>query len=1209
MNYKRLNNLLGWLVFAIALYTYTATMEKTVSLWDCGEYISTAHKLEVGHPPGAPLFNMLGRIFSAFVPSHDVAWSINFMSALVSALTILFLFWSITYLAKKMATQNGAEFSDGSAVAVLLSGLVGSLALTFSDSFWFSAAEGEVYAMSSFFSAAVVWATFKWEERADEPGADRWLILIFFLIGLSIGVHLLNLLAIPAIGYVYYFRKYKNTSPKGFLIAGVISIGVLGFVQAVLIPGIVSFPALFERMTKNSLGLPFNAGLILFFVLLFGLIIVGLRITHKRGNALLNTIINSFVVLCIGYSCFFMITIRSAANPPIDENNPENPVSFLSYLNREQYGSWPVLYGHYWNSAVYSEDYDGDGAFNVNDYTIDGNPMYMAGYSVKRGEDFIQGFRNEKEAKEFIAAKKLTGVEIVEEYFVSDDRKNIEYRYNDEHMTLFPRMFSPDPRHIDGYIKYSGYDPNNGNEPFVNPATGKEEVLPTFGNNLQFFFNYQLGWMYFRYFLWNFAGRQNDEQGIGPNPLEGNWLTGIDLIDNEHLGDQSKLPDSMKRNRAYNTYFMFPLILGLIGFFFQMIYARRDWFIILLLFVFTGIMIIVYLNPKPYEPRERDYAYAGSFYAFAFWIGLGVWALFDAAKRIKMKNLSTAAAVTFGFALLLMLAEMAAGQNHTFSYSILYMALISFGLLFVMVYIGQSNSPVRTIAVVAGLIGAPVPVLMAAQGWDDHDRSVRTTALDFATNFLETCEKNAIIFTHGDNDTFPLWYAQEVEGIRTDVRIVNLSLLGTDWYVDQMMRKAYDSDPVPFSAPEYMYRQGGLLDMVSLDASQNKDGIFLDLEEAMTFVMNDDNAKSPNGKKQMIIPSRTFSYKIDEKLIEKYAVITKDEMKSMVKEMKFTVPKTSLLKNDLFILDLIANNDWKRPVYFASGADSKTYIGLQDYFSSEGLAYKLVPIETKGGNPNSYGRVNVEKMYKNIMEVYKWGNMNVEGVNVDYYIRRTMTNNYRLMFYTLAQELVTQGKVASNKITFAETNIKTIEDTLAKGFGNRAVLEEQLAKLKSSLKTNKEIKKKNYEMAKNVINKCFEVMPEKNVPYDRIVPSFVPLMLEIGEKEKGMEVLNKLVKQETQNFDYYSSLEPRFAAGVMENAQVSFRIIFMLEDFTRKAGETKVADDLALKMDSMNAKLVKWVQRCDEESEEYRTIFNEYFPHLFAPQQQGLPGK
>lgn len=1176
MNFKKLNNIIGWVVFAIALYTYTATMERTVSLWDCGEYISTSNKLEVGHPPGAPLFNMTGRLFSAPVSQDNVALSINFMSALSSAFTILFLFWSLTYLAKKMATANGQEFTDGSIIAVLASGAIGALAYTFSDSFWFSAVEGEVYAMSSFYTAAVVWATFKWEERADEPGADRWLILIFFLIGLSIGVHLLNLLAIPAIGYVYYFRKFKVTTP-GFLIAGLVSMGILGFVQAILIPGIVGLPALIERISKNSMGLPFNVGLILSFLLIIGLIVLGLMWTHRNKKPLLNTIINCFMVVCIGYSCFFMIPIRSQANTPIDENNPENTASFISYLNREQYGSWPILWGPYWNSDINPDDINDDGKWDAQDYLVNGNPIYMAGYAVKRDGVLIQGFRTEKEAKDYVAQKKLGGVEISAEYFVSDDRKGIDYRYNPDHMTFLPRMFSREERHIHGYMAYSGYDPNNPDQTeFVSRITGKKTRLPTFGNNIRFLLRYQLGWMYFRYFMWNFSGRQNDEQGIGPNSLNGNWISGVPFIDNQHVGNQEKLPDSMSRNLAYNKFFMLPLILGLIGFFFQFIYAKKDWFVILLLFVFTGIMIIIYLNPKPYEPRERDYAYAGSFYAFAFWIGLGVWALYDAARKLKIFQVGVAAAATLLFATLVWLVERGSG-DFTFSYSLFYIALVGFGLLALMVLIGNmGNTQARTLAIVACLLGTPVPFIMAKEGWADHDRSNRTTALDFARNFLETCDENAIIFTHGDNDTFPLWYAQEVEGIRTDVRIVNLSLLGTDWYIDQMVRKAYKSDPVPFSAPEYMYRQGGLLDYVQLNAEKGPKGGFLDLKKAMKDVMNDDNVTtSPDGRKYMEIPSRTFSLKVDRSLIEKYGVLDKKELNKVVPEIRFTVPKGNLLKNDLMILDLIANNDWKRPVYFAGGADSKTYLGLDPYFQSEGLAYKFIPIETQADNPNAYGRVNVEKMYHNIMNVYKWGGMDKPGVNVDFFVRHTMTNNYRLMFYTLAQELSTRGKRADFFIKQYEAQIKAGQ-----------ISADSVSALQGKIKTQEAEKAKNFKMAKEVIDKCLQVMPESNVPYDRIMPSFVAIMYDINDQEGARKVARKLVEDHYKNFVYYTSLQPRFAPGiVMDDAELSYRIVGMMEKMTADNKDDQIHQEFERKLLEMNAMLVNWAAHAKVEDD------------------------
>jgi hypothetical protein len=713
--------------------------------------------------------------------------------------------------------------------------------------------------------------------------------------------------------------------------------------------------------------------------------------------------------------------------------------------------------------------------------------------------------------------------------------------------------------------------------------------------------------MYFRYFMWNFAGRQNDEQGVGPNCLNGNWVSGINVIDNEHVGNQDKLPESMKRNLGYNKFYMLPLILGLIGFFFHFIYAKKDWFVIMLLFVFTGIMIIIYLNPKPYEPRERDYAYAGSFYAFAFWIGLGVWARFDAARRIKLPQLGIAAGGTLAFGLFAMALESAVGNEHTFSYSIVFMALVGFGLMALMIVLGNNKTSSQTIALVACLLAAPVPYLMGKDGWNDHDRSNRTTALDFARNFLETCEPNAILFTHGDNDTFPLWYAQEVEGIRTDVRIINLSLLGTDWYIDQMLRKAYKSDPVPFSAPEYMYRQGGLLDYVQLDATRNKDNIFLDLREAMDYVTNDDNAQvTSDGRKSMSIPSRTFSLKAPVDTIRKYHVIPEGEMYKAERELKFTVPKGNLYKFDLMILDLLAHNNWKRPIYFAGGADTKTYLGLDPYFESVGLAYKLIPIKSDADrNPNSYGRVNIDSMYHKIMHVYKWGGMDHEGVNIDFFVRHTMTNNYRLMFYTLAQELSDRGKRAEFEVKQAKAKI----DFLTKAGSTQT---DSIATLEAVIKKNEAEKTKDYKMCKEIVEKCLAVMPEKNVPYDRIIPSFVPILYQIGDKAGAQKIADKLVNDHFANFTYYSSLQPRFAPLVMDDAELSFKVVAMMEKLAEDNKDKANQEKYGAKFEQINNMLASWAQRCKDEDQEYLMAFAEAFPHLFQTQPNNpmmMPGK
>ncbi len=695
--YKKLNNIIGWIIFAIATVVYIITSEPTASFWDCGEYIATAYKLQVGHPPGAPLFQLLGRFFSlfAFGDSSLVARMINTMSALSSSFTILFLFWSITMLAKKIVLASG-EITKAKMYAIFGSGIVGALAFTFSDSFWFSAVEGEVYAMSSFFTAIVFWAILKWEETADEDHSYRWLILIAYLIGLSIGVHLLNLLAIPAITFVYYFKKYKPTK-KGIFITLIISFIILTVIMYIIIPWIVQLAGLFERFFVNAIGLPFNTGTIIYFILLISGIIWGLIYTKKHKKVILNTIILGFIFILIGYSSFFLLIIRSNANTPIDENNPEDAISLLAYLNREQYGDWPLLHGQYYNAPLVDRK--------------DGNPVYI---------------KDKEKGK----------------YVISDDRKNTIPVYDSRYETIFPRMWSStETIYVDDYKRWAGIkrDPDN-------------KHIPTFGENLRFFFKYQLGHMYLRYFMWNFAGRQNDIQGRG-GLLKGNWISGINFIDEWRLGPQNNLPESME-NKGRNKFYFLPLILGLIGLFYQFNKNYKDGIVVSLLFIMTGIAIVIYLNQYSPQPRERDYAYAATFYAFAIWIGLGVLSIFDFfAKKFKLK-------------------------------------ISAFATILVCLIL--------------------VPGIMAKDGWDDHDRSGRYTALQVAKNYLNSCAQNAILFTNGDNDTFPLWYMQEVENYRTDIKLINTSLFAKDWYIDQQKRKTYKADPIPSQLTHKQYREGSL---------------------------------------------------------------------------------------------------------------------------------------------------------------------------------------------------------------------------------------------------------------------------------------------------------------------------------------------------------------------------------------------------------------
>jgi hypothetical protein len=1063
-NYARWNTILGWGVFLVASMVYLLTLESTVSLWDCGEYITAAYKLEVGHPPGAPLFMVLGRLFSFFAAPENVAVWINRLSAFSSSFTILFMFWSLTLFVKKMILSKKSDLSSGDQMAIFLSAGVGALAYTFSDSFWFSAVEGEVYAMASLFTAVVFWAILKWDEEMAliqngtlslDQSPNRWLILILFLLGLAIGVHLLGILVIPAICFVIYFRVYKESSVKGLILTGVLSIFLLGFIQEGIIAGSISLASSFEVAFVNSLGLPFYSGTIFFFILLISVCLFFVRYARKKGNTILYNSFMGLIFLLIGYGSFAVIVIRSNANTPLDENDPENLVTLHSYLKREQYGSAPILYGNYWNSLKKGEIMTEEGPELTNrDEWKDLSPYFLRRFVISENDEEVKAFTEEKDAAVWM--KENDGVYSMEEkYYESNSsvRKDAVATY--EQGTVFPRMYSGDNQnHIQGYQKWSGYDPTDGTDSEIG-RDGKR--LPSFSENLSYFFSYQVNWMYIRYFMWNFAGRQNDIQGHGDD-MRGNWISGINFLDEARLGSQEFAPHYTKDNASHNKFFLLPLILALIGLFFHFSRAPKDAFVILLAFLFTGLAILVYLNQKPFEPRERDYAYAGSFYFFAMWIGIGVYAIYDFIQRKKI--------LTQDF------------QR----------------------------------AVIAGSIGLVIPVLMAYQGWDDHDRSGKTSAHDLSHNYLESCGKNGIIFTNGDNDTFPLWYLQEVEGQRTDVRVCNLSLMGTDWYTNQMKMKAYDSEalPIGFREDQILMYAGNtdqiyfinLLELVSRNSNEDmlrkivdlrlknnkqnalqaiqlfnlkvasilpniscKNADFevakgyltnndisdlngtvlkkyfgaiklfqgiqsqevefignagqdlqrllqefetpwssVDFKDAMAFVRDDKNFLLNGGGKLSFFPSSRFSLKVNKNNALAAGTINKSQAAKCPSNILFefnTERDSYLTRDEVMMMDIVANNDWKRGIYFSSNRGSSFSIALLSagYIKQVGVAYELSPM---GGEPMFY---NLSKMYKNITQTYEYGKMNDPKVLTDYYARRH-TQQYRSNFLLLAEQFI-----------------------------------------------------------------------------------------------------------------------------------------------------------------------------------------------------------
>ena len=974
MNYQRINNITGWIVFLIASYTFLSTIEPTGSFWDCGEFIATAIKLEVGHPPGAPLFLMLARIFILF-GGDDVSMYpklVNAMSALMSAFTILFLFWTITAMAKKIVIVKD-EITLEKILAVMGAGMIGALAYIFSDSFWFSAVEAEVYASSSFFTAFVVWAIFKWENVADEPHNLRWLILIAYIMGLSIGVHLLNLLTIPAIAFVFYFRKYK-VSTKGIIYTAIISLFILVFIQYGIIQEMLSLAGSFDLFFVNSLGMPFGTGIIIYGLLIIVALIAGLIYTKRKNLPLANTAVLCVIFILIGYSSFAQIVIRSNANPPLDENNPENIFNFISYLKREQYGERPLVYGQHYNAKIIGQK--------------EGDMNYA---KIKGAEKYVE------------AGNKITPI------------------YEPEKCTPFPRMWSNNPNHIAEYKKW---------------ADIKGDRTPTFGENLRFLFSYQLGEMYWRYFMWNFSGRQNDIQGPG-GITRGNWISGIKFIDEMRLGPQDKLPESLLQNKARNKMYMLPFILGIIGMIYHYSRNKHDAWFVILLFFFTGIAIVIYLNGSPQQPRERDYAYSGSFYAYAMWIGLGMLSIYELLR----KKISGTVAVSLSIIICLI-----------------------------------------------------VPTIMAKAGWNDHNRSHRYTSRDFAIDYLNSCERNAIIFTNGDNDTFPLWYVQEVENVRTDVRVVNLSLLNTDWYIDQLKHKYYDSDPINISWASDKYILGRR-DYIPFYDRNLKTPV--ELKELVDFMGSDESkakARTNSGEEVNYFPTKNIKFTVDSAEVIANGVVSKENAGKIVKTMEWSIDGNYLMKNDLMILNIIANNHWKRPIYFATTVGSDNYLNLEPFFQLEGLAYRLVPIRTESKNDVVPGRVETKIMYNNVMNKFAYGNMKDERVYLDENNIR-MTTNIRINFTRLAEELLNEGSRDS---------------------------------------------------AIRVLDKCIEELPDKTVPYNYFMTKVAELYyraggvfnnpdslslndMELNKKNeliaKGNAVAQRMMDIYVDNLNYYISLK------------------------------------------------------------------------------------
>ena len=1048
--YKLVNNVLGWLTFFVAAFVYCSTIEPTASFWDCPEFITTGYKLEVGHPPGAPFFMLTANLFSQFASDpSQVARMVNTMSALLSATTILFLFWSITHLARKLILKDWSEMTLGKLIAIQASGLVGALIYTFSDTFWFSAVEGEVYAYSSAFTAIVFWLILKWEDHADEPHSDRWLVLIAYMTGLSIGVHLLNLLCLPAIVLVYCYRRFPHIELKGSLLALVGSFVLVAAVLYGVVPGIITVAGWFELLFVNTLGCPFNTGEIIYIVLLvaiviwaiyesyvdksfkrqnisfvlsvgmlgipfrgmtwgagiLGLVILvalyfGLNYRKKIGKDLVpvvtarfkNTALLCMLMLMIGYSSYAVIVIRSAANPPMDQNSPEDVFTLGSYLSRDQYGDSPWLYGQAYTSQV---AYDVDGNMCV--------PKHKEGAAIWQRKE--KASKDEKDS-----------------YFVVSHKDKIIYAQN----MLFPRMHSS--AHAGAYENWMGGIEGN-QVPYDRCGEPVMVKMPTQMENIRFFLSYQCNFMYWRYFMWNFAGRQNDIQGNG-EPEHGNWITGISFIDDWMLGDQSKMPAELKANKGHNVFYCLPLLLGLIGLFWQAWRGQRgirQFWVVFFLFFMTGLAIVLYLNQTPQQPRERDYAYAGSFYAYAIWCGLGVLAIYDMLKK-KLKGNDVAVAGVVGVACLL------------------------------------------------------VPIQMASQTWDDHDRSGRYTCRDFGQNYLMTLQDkgNPIIFTNGDNDTFPLWYNQETEGVRTDARVCNLSYLQTDWYIDQMKRPAYDSPSVPITWPRIDFCSG-TNDYIEVRPAMKQQllDFYREYPKEARAAFGDEPFEVKNIMKYWVrskdndthvIPTDTLYITIDKEAVRRSGMMMASD--TIPDRMVISLAgKRAIYKNDMMMLEMLAQCNWERPLYVATTVGSDNYMNLGDNFVQEGLAYRITPFNTKAPGAKNF---DTEKVYNNVMNRFKWGGLDKPGLYIDETVMR-MCYTHRHLLAQLAMQLIAEGQNAK---------------------------------------------------AEKVLRKAEKVLPEYNVPYTFLsgAADMARAYALIDKKADAARILNKVWADAKSYADYYLQL-------------------------------------------------------------------------------------
>jgi hypothetical protein len=1045
--YSFINNVLGWTVGLVAFLVYLFTLEESVSLWDCGEFISASYKLMVVHPPGAPFFLMLGRLFSMMASEPtQVAFWVNTMSGLASAMAVMFTFWIITYFAKKLVSSSEGSLTFADQLLIFASGVTGALSMTFMDSFWFSAVEAEVYALSSFFTMVTFWAALKWEQ-SNSRYADRWLVLIGLLIGISIGTHLLSLLVIPAVAFIYYFKKTSQVTWKGGIIAFVVGFLILTFVQNIMIPGVPWLMTKFDLIFVNTLGFGFNSGSLFAVILIIALVVAGVVWSRVKQKAHVYFAFVSLAYILLGYSTYAMVVIRSGANPPIDMNNPADPFNLLSYINREQYGDRPLLYGPHFNAQPIKGE--------------EGKRIYTKG---------------ENEYKEIGRKQKLI--------------------YEPNMQTFLPRMGDMQKEGSpSGYRFWSGMDEIQNRIEMLEQTVRSEQdqekaremrieleqlerTKPSFRNNMLFFIRYQLGHMYFRYFMWNFAGRQNDIQGHHHNRFfDGNWISGITPIDAIRLGTQANIPSEMKNNKARNTYYFLPLILGIMGMVFQYKKGKNDFIANMVFFLYTGILIIVFLNQPPYEPRERDYAVVGSFQVFCIWIGLGVLMLANLIRKLlPQKGLSAIAASVIAF--------------------------------------------------------VSVPVLMGAQGWDDHDRSGRRLGIDFAINYLESCAPNAILFTNGDNDTYPLWYAQNVEGIRTDIRIINMSLLPTDWYSTILLDTVYESAPLPLSLTKTDLRAGNndyvsYMENPAIDATK-----FYPLDQIIQFVISPDKkARNSYGQNVNYLPTRNFRIAIDKEGVLKNQVVPAEDSSRILSEMRMTFNKGIFHKGDMVFYDLIAQNaakGWERPIYFTTTTGRGSYYGLEKYFQLEGLTYRLVPIESRL-DQGMVTRMPEDILFANLMEKFQWFNMKEKENFFMDEKSLLVPQNLQSVMVRFANDLLDKADAYEKELSILTQDIPGMPEPPP---GRQLFLETTI--------------KKNKERAAQLLDKAFDVMPERVLYFSNNPKYFAAIAYHrMGRGEDAVKHMKELYDRNLEMLTFFAQFENKIQLGNYGLMQIREAISFV----------------------------------------------------------------